>query len=105
MLRDEIEEILDLFDEYGISEIDQRSLFEKGLHFDFTYGDPDYGNPNPTLTIFGVGILLKTFKEHNMRIDIKKLLEQPYRFENEELVRAIANAQHSDTRIPRLGKR
>ena len=105
MLRDEIEEILDLFDEYGISEIDQRSLFEKGLHFDFTYGDPDYGNPNPTLTVFGVGILLKTFKEHNMRVNIKKLLEQPYSFENEELVRAIANAQHSDTRIPRLGKR
>ena len=55
MLKDEILEILDLLDKYNIPEERQRSLFEKGIHFDFTYGDPDYGNPNPTLTIFGIG--------------------------------------------------
>ena len=54
MLKDEILEILDLLDKYNIPEERQRSLFEKGIHFDFTYGDPDYGNPNPTLTIFGI---------------------------------------------------
>ena len=40
MLRDELLEILEIFDAYNISEEDQRSLFEHGLHFDFTYGDP-----------------------------------------------------------------
>ena len=105
MLKDEILEILDLLDKYNIPEERQRSLFEKGIHFDFTYGDPDYGNPNPTLTIFGIGILLKTCLENNIRINIKTLLNEPWAFEDEDLIREVAKVQnHGKSMIKTLGK-
>ena len=105
MLKDEILEILDLFDKYQISEDNQRKLFEKGLYFDFTYGDPDPMNKNQQLSIFGVGILLKTCLENNIRINIKQLLEEPWMFQDENLIKEVAKEQNrSYVRIKRLGK-
>ena len=49
MLKDEILEILDLLNKYNIPEESQRELFEEGLYFDFTYGDPDPTNKNQHL--------------------------------------------------------
>ena len=105
MLKEEILEILELFEKYEIPEESQRKLFEKGLHFDFTYGDPDPTNKNQTLTVFGVGILLKTCLENNIRINIKKLIEEPYMFQEEGLIKEVAKEQkRSYPKIKRLGK-
>ncbi len=106
MLRDELLEILEIFDAYNISEEDQRSLFEHGLHFDFTYGDPDYGNINQHLNVFGVAMLLKTCRENKIRINVKKLLREPWMFEDEELIKKIAQVQNGYTSIvKKLGER
>ena len=105
MLKDEILEILDLFDKYQISEDNQRKLFEKGLYFDFTYGDPDPTNKNQHLNIFGIGILLKTCLENNIRININKLLNEPYMFKDEDLIKEVAIAQNRhNVKIRTLGK-
>ena len=93
MLRDEIREVLELFDEYKISEDDQRKLFEEGLFFNFTYGDPDYQNRNQRLNVFGVAILLKTCRENNIRLNVKRLLKEPYMFQSEDLICDIASIQ------------
>lgn len=105
MLKEEILEILEIFDKYKIPEESQRKLFEHGLHFDFTYGDPDPTNKNQTLTVFGVGILLKTCLENNIRINVKQLLDAPYMFQDEELIQEVAKEQNRHyRRIKRLGK-
>jgi hypothetical protein len=105
MLKDEIIEILDLLNKYNIPEESQRELFEKGLHFDFTYGDPDPSNKNQQLNIFGVGILLKTCLENNIRINVKKLLDEPWMFKDENLIKEVAMAQNRcKVKIKTLGK-
>ncbi len=105
MLKEEILEILELFDKYEIPEESQRQLFEQGLHFDFTYGDPDPTNKNQHLNIFGIGILLKTCLENNIRINVKKLLDEPWMFQDEGLIKEIAKEQkRSYPKIKRLGK-
>lgn len=105
MIRDEILEILDLLNKYNIPEEIQRTLFEKGLDFDFTYGDPDPCHRNQHLNIFGVGILLKTHLENNKRIDVEKLLREPWNFPDENLIREVAMVQNkSKLMIKTLGK-
>ena len=94
MLKDEILEILDLLNKYNVPEESQRKLFEKGLYFDFTYGDPDPTNKNQHLNIFGIGILLKTCMENNIRININKLLDEPWMFQDEDLIKEVANVQY-----------
>jgi len=49
MIKDEILEILKIFDELQIPEEMQRELFKNGLKFDFTYGDSDTNNINQHL--------------------------------------------------------
>ena len=95
-----------LFDYYKIPEERQRDIFENGIHFDFTYGDPDPTHRNSHLNVFGVGILLKTCKENKIRISIKQLLNEPWMFKDEELIRDVANMQngHHYTRIRKLGR-
>ena len=105
MLKDEILEILELFDKYKISEKDQRRLFENGIYFDFTYGDPDPSNKNQHLNIFGIGMLLKTLEENHIRININKLINEPYNFPYEALVKEVSIAQkNSYLKVRRLGK-
>ena len=99
MLREEIQEALDLFDEFKIPEEDQRRLFEEGLHFDFTYGDPDYGNINQHLNVFGVAMLLKTCRENKIRINIKQLLKEPWMFPDESLVKKVAEECQLNTEL------
>jgi hypothetical protein len=106
MLREEIQEALDLFDEFKIPEEDQRRLFEEGLHFDFTYGDPDYSHRNQQLNVFGVAILLKTCRENHIRINTKKLLREPYMFEDEDLIKDVAKEQErTHRRVKSLGRK
>lgn len=105
MLKDEILEILELFDKYKISEENGRRIFEKGIYFDFTYGDPDPRNRNQYLNVFGVGMLLKTCYENHIKININKLINEPYNFPYEDLVKEISMVQNkSYTRVRRLGK-
>ena len=100
MLRNELLETLDLFDQYNMTEENQRELFENGLDFNFTYGDPDPTDRNQHLTVFGVSALLKTCQEHNVEIDANALVREPYRFPNEALIKEIASSQGSrDTGI------
>lgn len=94
MLREQVAEILDIFDKFGIPEDEQRRLFEHGLYFDFTYGDPDPNHINQHLTVFGVAILLKTCLDNNIRVNIHQLLNEPYMFRDEALVKQVAEAQH-----------
>lgn len=104
MVKDEILEILALFDKYKISDERQRELFESGIYFDFTYGDPDPMHRNQHLNIFGIGMLLKTCRECHIRININKLIDEPYNFPYEELVKEIAVAQKSSyVKVRRLG--
>ena len=106
MLREEILEILDLFDMYKIPEDDQRRLFENGLYFDFTYGDPDPRNRNQRLNVFGMGMLLKTCKENGIKLNVKQLLQEPYNFKNEELIKHVANEQTPKyTKVRKLGNK
>ena len=106
MLKDEIAEIFELFDYYKIPENEQRRLFERGLYFDFTYGDPDLDRRNQHLNVFGVGILLKTCQERGIDIDIEDLLDEPEQFKNEDLVSEVAQAQHANRGIVfKLGER
>ncbi len=106
MLKDEILEVLELFEKYQIPEEQQRELFAHGLHFDFTYGDPDYNGRNQHLTVFGVGILLKTCLETKRRLNVKKLLKAPYMFQDENFIKEIADAQEpSHDTIRTLGKK
>ena len=93
MIKDEILEILKIFDELQISEEMQRELFKNGLKFDFTYGDPDTNNINQHLNIFGVGMLLKTILAGHTEYNVKKLLEQPYSFPDEKLIKEISKLQ------------
>ena len=95
MLKEEIAEIFDLFEYYKIPENEQRRLFERGLHFDFTYGDPDFNHINQHLNVFGVGILLKTCKERNIEIDVEELLDEPEMFPDEGLIKEVAELQNS----------
>ena len=95
MLRDEIMEVLDLFDKYNISDENRRKLFSEGLYFDYTYGDPDPQGINQHLNFFGVGILLKTCLENDIKIDINQLLIQPYLFSDATLIKEIADAQNN----------
>ena len=105
MLKDEILEILDLLNKYNISEENQKKLFENGLYFDFTYGDPDPTNKNQHLNIFGIGILLKTCLENNIRINVNRLLDEPWMFQDEDLIKEVAKEQYRHSqRIRRLGK-
>lgn len=94
MLKNEILEVLDLFEKYQISDERQRKIFNDGLYFDYTYGDPDFNHRNQHLNIFGVGMLLKLCLENNIDIDINELIETPYKFENEELIKEIALRQN-----------
>ena len=104
MLKEEILEILDLLNRYNIPEEKQRELFKNGLSFNFTYGDPDPTNKNQHLSIFGVGILLKTCLENNMQIDVKELINEPWAFQDQNLIKEVAMAQnHGKTRIKTLG--
>ncbi len=106
MLKEELLEILELFNKYKISEEDQRKLFENGLYFDFTYGDPDPSNKNQRLNIFGIGMLLKTCYENNITINIKQLINEPYYFPYEDLVKQVAIAQRkSYTMVSMLGRK
>lgn len=94
MLREEILEVLDLFDKYQIPEEKQREIFENGLYFNYTWGDPDPKHINQHLNFYGVGILLKTCLENNIIIDVDMLLDSPYMFQNEELIKEIALLQN-----------
>ena len=93
MLKDEILEVLDLFEKFQISDEKQREIFKNGLYFDYAYGDPSPKNQH--LNFFGVGILLKTCLENNIEIDVNQLIDTPYMFGNEELIKKIALLQDS----------
>ena len=75
MLKDEILEVLDLFEKFQISDEKQREIFKNGLYFDYAYGDPSPKNQH--LNFFGVGILLKTCLENNIEIDVNQLIDTP----------------------------
>ena len=101
---DDIEEVMELFNKYKIPEYDQQRIIRNGIHFDFTYGDPDYNNINQTLDVYGVGTLLKTCSENKIRINIKQLLKEPWMFPDESLVKKVAEeCRLNHIKIKKLG--
>ena len=51
-------------------------------------------------------MLLKTCRENKIRINVKKLLREPWMFEDEELIKKIAQVQNGYTSIvKKLGER
>ena len=93
MFRDDVMEVLDIFQEYHISAATQRQVFEKGLYFNYTWGDPDPYGQNKLLDFFQVGTLLAYLKHNNMKFNVKKLFELPYAFEYPEIVEMIADGR------------
>lgn len=89
MLRDEVIEMLDIFDEYQIPEDNQRKIISNGVDFDFTYGDPDPHKRNKYLNAFQFAELLKTCKRMNIPLDVNHMLEKPYSLEYENLLNFI----------------
>lgn len=104
MLRDEILEALDIFDECGISEDDQRTLFKDGLYFNYTYGDPDYNHENRHLDALKVATLIKTLKAYKKKFEVNDMLYNSYKFCYGDLVREIADMDGSFYKIKRLGR-
>ena len=95
MFKDDVMEVLDIFQEYHVSAETQREVLLNGLYFNYTWGDPDPYGQNKFLNFFQVGTLLRYLKHNNMEFDVEKLFHLPYDFEYPEIVAMIA-----DGRIP-----
>lgn len=89
MLRNEINDALVIFNEFGITEDRQRNLFNNGIHFDFTYGDPDPFHRNKKLGVLEFATLLKTCKYYGISIDANEIVDHPYDSSYEELVKMV----------------
>ena len=94
MVKEEILEILELFDQYKITEENQRIIIEEGLHLNFTFGAPDPSHRNKTLNVFGVGLLLRICEEYHIRININTIIKDPWKLpEYEELINEVVTIQ------------
>lgn len=91
MLKDEVIEMLEIFDEYQIPEDRQRSIILNGVDFNFTYGDPDPQRRNKYLDAFQLAELLKKCKKMNILIDVNQMLDKPYDLKYEKLLEFIEN--------------
>jgi len=92
-LKDKVINALNVLERYGVNENKQYEVLTKGLYFDFTYGDPDYGNVNRKLDVFQVVELLMTMEKMGLKVDVNAFFYSPWSFEYPELVRLVADGK------------
>ena len=90
-LKNKVMNALNVLDRYGVSESKQYEVLTKGVYFDFTYGDPDYGNQNRNLDVFKVVELLMTMERMGLNVNVQSVFYTPWSFEYPELVRQVAD--------------
>lgn len=90
-LKEEILEMLEIFELYQIPEDKQKELISKGgLDFDFTYGDPDPHNRNKSFNVFEVADILKVCNILSIPLDANHMIDYPFDTEYEELINGLA---------------
>lgn len=91
MLKEELIEALTIFDSYNIPEDRQRSIITNGVHFDFTWGDPDYKRRNRFYDVFEFANFLKICTNIGVELDANDLLKNYCNKdkEYEELLKAV----------------
>ena len=91
MLKEEVLGILNVFDQSGISEENQRRLFQEGIYFNFTYGDPDPYNRNKRMNIFEFADFLKSCQQLDISVDANELVSKPSDVNNEKIVETVTD--------------
>lgn len=81
MLRDELLEMIELFDLYNITEENQRRIIENGIYFDFTRGSIDLAKRNKRLTPLEFAKLLKMCATMHIPLDANDIIERPIQYE------------------------
>lgn len=104
MFKNEVLEAIDIFNEFSITKDRQRKIFNKGIYFDFTYGDPDPYNKNRKLGVLEIAMLLKICKFYNIQIDANNIIDHPYDFNYINIVDMVCEIKNNDkNKIKRLG--
>ena len=96
-LKNKVINALNVLERYGVTEHKQYEVLTKGVNYDFTYGDPDYGNQNRTLDIFQVVELITLMEKMNLRVNVDTVLYRPWSYEYPELVRQVADRVKTGT--------
>ena len=85
-LRNDINEALDILDSYQISDERQREIVTSGVHFNFTYGDPDYKDVNRRFDCFKFARMLKFCQDAGYDLDVQEMLRSPWNDHYQKLV-------------------
>ena len=103
MFKDEVIEAIHVFDEFLLTEERQRKVFNNGIYFDFTYGDPDPYNRNRRLGVLEFAMLLKTCKFYGIEIDANEIVDHPYNTKYENLVKMVSNVNCEGIKVKKIG--
>ena len=93
MLKNEMLEAMEIFNAYGITEERQRELFRGGIHFNFTYGDPDPMGINRRMDVFEFANMLKTFMFNGLKLEVNAMIDKPWDIKYEPLVKMITDKE------------
>lgn len=91
MIKEEVLGILNVFDQSGISEENQRRLLQEGIYFDFTYGEPDFYNRNKRMNVFEFADFLRACQQLDINVDANELVSKPSDASNEKIVETVTN--------------
>lgn len=80
MLRDDIERILDIFEDFGITEEHQRTIFMNGI--DCKLNKRPYSDRWVHLNPLGFSILLSVYKYYGERVNANALVSDPTKAED-----------------------
>ena len=78
MLKNEVLEMLDLFNQFEITAENQWEIINNGIDFDFTFGGIDWQNRNKKLGAFEIVSILKECKERNISLDVNDMINNPW---------------------------
>ena len=75
--REEMVEMLDIFDYYGITEKKQRKVVTEGVDFNYTWGDIDYNHENKQYDCFKFARFLVFCKNNGYNLNANRFLDCP----------------------------
>ena len=99
MLKEDIIEAVHIFDEFFLTEKRQRKVFNNGVYFDFTYGDPDPYHRKTRLGVLEFATFLKTCKFYRIEVDANYLVDHPYDVRYENLVKMLLASPCEEIKI------
>ena len=107
MLKEDIIEAVHIFDEFFLTEKRQRKVFNNGVYFDFTYGDPDPYHRNTRLGVLEFATFLKTCKFYGIEVDANYLVDHPYDTRYENLVKMVSAStyEEKEIKVKKLGRK